>query len=68
VQAKPEIGLHSGVIFVLRNINDGVNINQQNRLHPYYLVYLSKNELDKAENYFLEAIKLKLDFNKYLQI
>lgn len=43
VQAKPEIGLHSGVIFVLRNINDGVNINQQNRLHPYYLIYLSKN-------------------------
>lgn len=43
VRAKPEIGLQSGVIFALKNINDGVNINQQNRLHPYYLVYLSKN-------------------------
>ncbi len=43
VQANPDIGLHSGVIFALRNINDSVNINQQNRLHPYYLVYLSKN-------------------------
>lgn len=30
-----------GVIFVLRNVNDGVNIDKQNRLHPYYLVYIS---------------------------
>ena len=30
----------SGVIFVLRNVNDGVNIDKQNRLHPYYLVYI----------------------------
>ena len=43
VEAKPELGLQAGVIFVLRNINDGININQQNRLHPYYLVYLSKD-------------------------
>lgn len=42
VQAKPDIGLHAGVIFVLKNLNDEVNINQQNRLHPYYLVYLTK--------------------------
>ena len=39
VPAKPELGLHPGVIFTLRNRNDGVNINQHNRLHPYYLVY-----------------------------
>ncbi|MFD1135616.1 helicase-related protein [Paenibacillus urinalis] len=31
----------SGVIFVLRNINDELNPDQQNRLHPFYLVYMS---------------------------
>ena len=41
VPARPEVGLHSGVIFALRNLNHGVNINQQNRLHPYYLIYIS---------------------------
>ena len=30
-----------GVIFVLKNINQGVNIDRQNRLHPFYLVYIS---------------------------
>jgi len=40
VGANPEKGLHPGVIFVLRNTDHGVNINQQNRLHPYYLIYI----------------------------
>lgn len=40
VQARPEVGLLPGVIFTLRNRNEGVNINQHNRLHPYYLVYI----------------------------
>lgn len=30
-----------GVIFVLRNINDNVNRDKQNRLHPFYMVYIS---------------------------
>ena len=42
VPAKPELGLHPGVIFTLRNLNPDVNINQQNRLHPYYLVYINR--------------------------
>lgn len=42
VPAQPERGLEPGVIFALRNIHDGVNINQQNRLHPYYLVYIAE--------------------------
>ncbi|MDR0950710.1 MAG: hypothetical protein LBM13_03645 [Candidatus Ancillula sp.] len=29
-----------GVIFVMRNINQGINIDRQNRLHPFYLVYI----------------------------
>ncbi|MEI7491907.1 MAG: helicase-related protein [Bacteroidota bacterium] len=32
--------LHPGVIFVLKNVNSSVNINKQNRLHPYYLLYI----------------------------
>ncbi len=30
-----------GVIFVLKNVNHGVNIDKQNRLHPFYLVYIA---------------------------
>ncbi len=40
VPADPAIGLKPGVIFALRNRNHAVNINQQNRLHPYYLIYI----------------------------
>jgi SNF2 family DNA or RNA helicase len=38
--AAPERGLVPGVIFALRNRNESVNVNQLNRLHPYYLVYM----------------------------
>lgn len=34
-------GAPAGVIYVLRNINDGVNINHTNRLHPFYIVYIT---------------------------
>ena len=40
IETDPEKGLKPGVIFVLRNTDHGVNVNQQNRLHPYYLVYI----------------------------
>lgn len=43
IPAEPDKGLPPGAIFALRNIHEGVNINQQNRLHPYYLVYISKD-------------------------
>ena len=43
VPAKPALGLHPGVIFALRNRNEAVNINQQNRLHPYYLIYMGED-------------------------
>ncbi len=38
--ASPDRGLVPGVIFALHNRNDGVNVGQLNRLHPYYLVYV----------------------------
>lgn len=49
LEKKPK-GLHAvvpatedlpeGVIFVLRNINNSVNIDNQNRIHPFYMVYI----------------------------
>ena len=30
-----------GVIFILKNKNNGVNINRSNLLHPFYMVYIS---------------------------
>ena len=46
-------GLHSvtcstedcppGVIYVLKNRNNNVNIDNQNRLHPFYMVYIGKD-------------------------
>jgi superfamily II DNA or RNA helicase len=39
VQSTPT--LPPGAIFALRNRNHAVNVNQHNRLHPYYLVYIS---------------------------
>lgn len=42
IPANPDIGLEPGVIFALKNINDTVNIDQQNRLHPYYLIYVDQ--------------------------
>jgi len=41
VPAQPQLGIEPGVIFALKNIHDSVNVNQQNRLHPYYLVYIA---------------------------
>ena len=36
-QAKP------GVIFVLKNRDNGVNIDKKNRLHPFYMVYINND-------------------------
>lgn len=36
-------GEKPGVIFVLKNVNAEINIKNQNRLHPFYLVYVGKD-------------------------
>ena len=33
----------AGVIFVLKNIHNEVNVQNRNRIHPYYLTYLSED-------------------------
>jgi SNF2 family DNA or RNA helicase len=50
---KVPFGLHAvvpatedcppGVIFVMKNRNNSVNIDMQNRLHPFYMVYIGTN-------------------------
>ena len=50
---KSPYGLHSiapaskdnpaGVIYVLKNRSNSVNIDNQNRLHPFYMVYISND-------------------------
>lgn len=32
--------LPEGVVFILKNINNSVNIDKQNRIHPFYMVYI----------------------------
>lgn len=36
-------GEKPGVIFVLKNVNQKVNIDSKNRLHPFYLVYVGND-------------------------
>lgn len=54
--------LRPGVVFVLKNINENININKLNRLHPYYLVYLGQegqllfNHIDSKK--ILDAVRM----------
>lgn len=52
-----------GVLFILKNINGSVNIDHQNRLHPFYMVYIS----DEGEIIFDHlSPKSMLDKMRYL--
>ena len=37
-------GSPAGVVYVLKNRNNGVNIDYKNRLHPFYMVYISEEK------------------------
>ena len=41
IQATKE--MPAGVIYILKNINKSTNINNMNRLHPFYMVYIKDN-------------------------
>ncbi|MDY0139628.1 MAG: helicase-related protein [Candidatus Izemoplasmatales bacterium] len=43
VKENLEKNIQKGTIFVLRNRNDDINIEKQNRLHPYYLLYIRED-------------------------
>ena len=38
-----EKGINEGVIYVLKNINSDINIDNTNQLHPFYLIYIQEN-------------------------
>lgn len=61
--AKADEGHPPGVIFVLRNRNNAMNIDKQNRLHPFYLIYISENG-KIISNHF--NTKIILDDMRYL--
>lgn len=52
-----------GVIFVLKNRNNNVNVDNQNRLHPFYMVYV-----DMEGNVIVDQLSAKklLDTMRYL--
>lgn len=41
--AQSQTDAPPGVIFVLKNINGSINRDNQNRLHPFYMVYIGDN-------------------------
>lgn len=43
IPADPAKGLTPGAIFCMRNVKAGDEINRHNRLHPFYLVYVSQS-------------------------
>ena len=53
----------AGTVFILKNINGGVNIDNQNRLHPFYMVYM-----DDSGNLVYDHLSPKeiLDSIRYL--
>lgn len=38
-----EEGAPKGVVFALKNRSNGINIDRKNRLHPFYMVYISQD-------------------------
>lgn len=40
---KADGDLKSGVIYILKNVSNEINIDNQNRLHPFYMVYITND-------------------------
>lgn len=38
---KGDKELKSGIIYILKNVSNTINIDNQNRLHPFYMVYIA---------------------------
>ncbi len=66
---RTPLGIHAvvhgekpGIVFVLKNVNQGVNVESRNRLHPFYLVFIGDdgaiigNHLQAKET--LDALRL----------
>jgi len=40
INSDKEKGIYPGVIFVLKNINEDIDINKRNYIYPFYLIYI----------------------------
>lgn len=63
VFAQPEKSIEKGVIYVLKNINNEINIDNMNQLHPFYLIYI-KNDGNIISNHL--NVKNTLDILRIL--
>lgn len=52
----------AGVIYVLKNRSNSVNIDNQNRLHPFYMVYISNGGKIVCDHLSPKAILDKMRF------
>lgn len=43
IPADKRHNIEPGIFFALKNINESVNIDRKNRLHPFYLIYIANN-------------------------
>lgn len=51
-----------GVMYVLKNKNNGVNIDRSNLLHPFYMVYLSHTGTDICDHLSLKKLLDKMRY------
>ena len=58
-----ENGVEKGVMYVLKNINSNVNIENSNQLHPFYIVYI-KEDGQVLSNHL--NVKNTLDLLRYV--
>ena len=63
VKSDEANGIQKGSIFVLKNINSGVNIENTNQLHPFYIVYIN-SEGEIISNHL--NVKNTLDLLRYI--
>ena len=58
-----ENGVEKGTIYVLKNINSNVNIQNTNQLHPFYIVYI-KEDGEVISNHL--SVKNTLDLLRFV--
>ena len=63
VSEDKENGVEKGTIYVLKNINSNVNIQNTNQLHPFYIVYI-KEDGEVISNHL--SVKNTLDLLRFV--
>jgi len=63
VSEDKENGVEKGTIYVLKNINSNINIENTNQLHPFYIVYI-KEDGEIISNHL--SVKNTLDLLRFI--